>query len=267
MTSDIVEEVISYNKDIEQSLKYASYIQHAMFPDEAELRKHFEKSFLIYMPRDIVSGDFYWMHRDHDKIIIAVGDSTGHGVPGAFLSILGVTFLQLVISKYAPKSPSVTLNYMREYLMNSLNQTGVEYEQKDGIDMSLCFIHTKTNRLQYSGAFNSMYIVRKNAIIQLDGDKMPIGVAAEFEESFTSKSIDLINDDMLYLFTDGYPDQFGGPEGKKFKYKPFRRLLIECAGLDPEIQKQVIINEFNLWKGNQKQIDDISILGIKYAVS
>lgn len=264
MSEEFIEEILTSNKEIEESLKYASYIQRAMFPDESDIRQHFKDSFLIYLPRDIVSGDFYWFHRDKDKIILAVGDSTGHGVPGAFLSILGVSFLQLVISKYSPGTPSVALNYMREYLMNSLNQTGKETDQKDGIDMSLCFIHTDNNRLQYSGAFNSMYIVRKDAIIQLEGDKMPIGVAAEFENSFTSKTLDLVSGDTLYLFSDGYPDQFGGPEGKKFKYKPFRKLLLECSKLEPYLQKEVLINEFNKWKGNLSQLDDITILGIKY---
>jgi serine phosphatase RsbU (regulator of sigma subunit) len=264
MSEVIVEDIIKSNKEIEESLKYASYIQRAMFPAENDIKQHFKDSFLIYMPKDIVSGDFYWFHRDMDKIILAVGDSTGHGVPGAFLSILGVSFLQLVISKYSPRTPSIALNYMREYLMNSLNQTGKETDQKDGIDMSLCFIHNHTNRLQYSGALNSMYIVRKDAIIQLDGDKMPIGVAAEFENSFTSKTLDIFPGDNLYLFSDGYPDQFGGPEGKKFKYRPFRKLLLECSKLEPYHQKEVLVNELNKWKGNLSQLDDITILGIKY---
>jgi serine phosphatase RsbU (regulator of sigma subunit) len=257
------EDATYQQKELEKSLKYASYIQQSLFPKEKEIKNLFPESFLIYLPRDIVSGDFYWIHNDINKTIIAVGDSTGHGVPGAFLSILGISFLQLVISKLAPKSPSQALNFIREYLMKSLDQTGKDIEQKDGIDMALCFISKDEKKIQFSGAFSSLYIARDNEIIRLDGDKMPIGVSADFEESFTTKTMDLKMNDMVYLFTDGYPDQFGGKDGKKFKYGPFRDLLSKCSVLDVDKQKRILINIHKEWKGGFSQLDDITILGIR----
>jgi serine phosphatase RsbU (regulator of sigma subunit) len=251
-------------KELEQSLQYASYIQQALFPKDSVLKHFFPESFLLFMPRDIVSGDFYWVHRENDKIILAVGDSTGHGVPGAFLSILGISFLNLVISKYKPTSAAFVLNNLREYLMKALDQTGKDREQKDGIDMALCIIDIKTKVLQFAGAFNPVYIVRNKEIFPMEGDKMPIGVAAEFEESFKNTVFNLQSDDILYLFTDGFPDQFGGPDQKKYKYKKFRQLLILCSTLPILEQADLLKNEFLNWKGELHQLDDLTILGIKF---
>jgi serine phosphatase RsbU (regulator of sigma subunit) len=250
-------------KELEQSLKYASYIQKALFPKTSDIKRLFPESFLLFMPRDIVSGDFYWVHRENEKIIVAIGDSTGHGVPGAFISILGISYLNLVISKYNPSAPSQILNYMREYFMKSLNQTGKEEEQKDGIDMSLCIFDKEKSKIQYAGAFNPLYIARKNEIIQIEGDKMPIGVSAEFENSFQTKCFDLEKGDMLYLFSDGFPDQFGGTEGKKYKYKKFRELLVRCSNMSIAKQKITLLDEFVDWKGNLSQLDDMTIFGIR----
>lgn len=237
---EIIENLYRQQEELQQSLRYASYIQQSLFPKITEMRHIFPESFMFFLPRDVVSGDFYWLYNESNRTIIAVGDSTGHGVPGAFLSILGISFLQLVISKYNPISPATTLNYVREYMMKALNQTGKDSEQKDGIDISLCFLDSAEQTIQYSGAFNPLYIVRNSEIIQLDGDKMPIGVGAEFEEPFTNRSLRLQKNDMVYLFTDGFPDQFGGPFGKKYKYKPFRQLLSRCSNLQVSQQEELI---------------------------
>jgi serine phosphatase RsbU (regulator of sigma subunit) len=260
----ILEDLQKQQKELEQSLKYASYIQQALFPKPEEINQVFPENFLAFLPRDIVSGDFYWIHRETNRIIIAVGDSTGHGVPGAFISILGISFLNLVISKYKPGNPAAILNYLREYFMKALNQTGKDEEQKDGLDISLCIIDLQAKMLQYAGAFNPMYVIRNKELFQIDGDKMPIGVSAEFENSFTFKQFDLIDNDMIYLFTDGFPDQFGGEQGKKYKYRNFRNLLLECSPLSMAKQKEKLIDEFTQWRGNNSQIDDMTILGIRY---
>jgi len=249
--------------EIEQSLRYASYIQSALFPKNTDLKQIFPESFIFFKPKDIVSGDFYWVHHKQDTLIVAVGDCTGHGVPGAFISILGISLLNLIISKFNPETAGMTLNLLREHVMSSLDQTGREEEQKDGIDMSLCMINYKENVLQYAGAFNPMYIVRDGNINQIKCDKMPIGVAAGFEKSFKNNVYNLEKNDMLYLFTDGFPDQFGGKEHKKYKYPNFRKLLVECSKKPIEIQKNLIDKEFFNWKGDLPQLDDTTIIGIR----
>ncbi len=260
---DLIKSLQKQQKELEQSLQYASYIQQSLFPKVSEMKHMFPNSFMLFMPRDIVSGDFYWIHRENEKIILAVGDSTGHGVPGAFLSILGISFLNLVISKFQPTSAAFVLNNLREYMMKALDQTGKEQEQKDGIDMALCIIDPQNKILQFAGAFNPVYIVRSNIIHQLEGDKMPIGVAAEFEDSFRNTVFKLHTDDMLYIFTDGFPDQFGGPDQKKYKYNKFRELLVECSSKPVSIQKDMLRKEFFRWKGDLPQLDDVTILGIR----
>jgi len=261
---DFIKSLQKQQKELEQSLQYASYIQQSLFPKVSELKHIFPDSFMLFMPRDIVSGDFYWIHREKDKIILAIGDSTGHGVPGAFLSILGISFLNLVVSKYPISSAAFVLNNLREYLMKALDQTGKEYEQKDGIDMALCIIDPKNKTVQFAGAFNPVYIIRDTVIHQFEGDKMPIGVAAEYEESFKNYVFKIQENDMLYLFTDGFPDQFGGPNEKKYKYKRFRELLIKCSLQPTFVQEETLSNEFFQWKGDQPQLDDVTIFGIRF---
>ncbi|NJO92324.1 MAG: SpoIIE family protein phosphatase, partial [Chloroflexia bacterium] len=149
--------------------------------------------------------------------------------------------------------------------MKTLDQTGKDEEQKDGIDMSVCFFDKTNQTIQFSGAFTPVYIVRNNNLIQLEGDKMPIGVSAEFENSFTTKTLSLEKGDMVYLFTDGFPDQFGGELGKKYKYKKFRELLIRCSAMPIEAQKITILEEFIKWKGDHPQVDDTTLLELEYS--
>ncbi len=257
------ESLLIQQKELEKSLKYARNIQRALLPSESQIKYLFPEFFLLYLPKDIVSGDFYWIHHDNEKIIVAVGDSTGHGVPGAFVSVLGISFLQLVFSKHKPKNPAIALNYLREYFMKSLDQTGEEGEQKDGIDMSICFIYKNSNIVQYAGAFNPMYIVNSKEIVQVPGDNMPIGIGAEFENSFTLQEEEWQQGDMIYLFTDGFPDQFGGPKDKKFKYRPFRSILHKISSYNLDDQHKTLLEEHNHWKGDNIQLDDITILGIR----
>lgn len=253
------------NKELDQSLKYASYIQKALLPSDSDLKKLFPEHFLFYLPRDIVSGDFYWVSKKMNFLYIALADCTGHGVPGAFLSILGISFLNQIVDRDVSVSASGVLNRLREYVMKALNQTGMESEQKDGIDMAMCRIDTKTNQLQFAGAFNSIYVVKNhNRMVEIPGDKMPIGIAAEEETSFQNHEVELNDDDMVYLFSDGYVDQFGGSEGKKYKYRPFRNLLLDICKQPMEKQKRALMENINTWKGDLPQLDDISIFGFRY---
>jgi serine phosphatase RsbU (regulator of sigma subunit) len=253
------------NKELGQSLKYASYIQKALLTSKTDLKKYFPEHFLFYLPRDLVSGDFYWASRKKKILYMALADCTGHGVPGAFLSILGISFLNQIVGQDETASASGVLNKLREFVMKALNQTGMESEQKDGIDMALCRIDTNTNKLQFAGAFNPIYIIKNsNQLIEIPGDKMPIGIAAEEEASFQNHEVTLTDGDTVYLFTDGYVDQFGGSDGKKFKYRPFRNLLLNICKLSMEDQKRSLLENINTWKGDLPQLDDISIFGFRY---
>jgi serine phosphatase RsbU (regulator of sigma subunit) len=268
---------LEYNKDnikyivelqkteLSQSLKYASYIQKALLPTENALEFLLPEHILIYLPRDIVGGDFYWVSKKGNLVFIAIADCTGHGVPGAFLSILGITFLHQIIDRYDCNSAANVLNVLRESFMKSLNQTGSEKEQKDGIDMAFCILDRETNILQYAGAFNPFYIIKNgNQLIEIAGNKMPIGIAADNEISFTNHIVNLDKGDMIYLFTDGFVDQFGGPLGKKFKYRPFRNLFLNICKLPMEDQKTSLLKTLNDWKKELPQLDDILIFGFRY---
>jgi serine phosphatase RsbU (regulator of sigma subunit) len=252
-------------KELNESLKYASYIQRALLPSEQALARFFPEHFLLFMPRDIVSGDFFWKLKRKNRLYFALADCTGHGVPGAFLSILGISFLNLIVEQNTQFSAAEILNTLREYTMKALHQTGEANEQKDGIDMSLFILEDEKGILQFAGAFQPLYYLKNgNQLIEIPGDKMPIGISAEEELSFNNHVIELGRGDMVYLFTDGYVDQFGGPKGKKFKYPSFRNLILSICNLPMEMQKQLLIEKFNEWKGEQPQLDDISIFGFKY---
>lgn len=251
-------------REIAESLKYASYIQQAVFPSESLISRLIPEYFIFHQPREVVSGDFYYVTGHNELVFIAIGDCTGHGVPGAFMSMLGITFLNEVIARGKFTGPASILNQMREHVMKALCQTGEDAEQKDGIDLALCILNTQKNRMDFSGAFSPAYIVRNQQLFEIEGDKMPVGIGAEEEMPFTGHSFDLQDKDMLYLFSDGFVDQFGGPEGKKFKYKQFRDLLLSVSHLSLPEQKHRIMKTFNDWKGNLRQLDDVLVCGFRF---
>jgi serine phosphatase RsbU (regulator of sigma subunit) len=186
-------------------------------------------------------------------------------VPGAFLSILGIAFLNQIVDRNEKIEAADVLNHLREYVMKALQQTGEEHEQKDGIDMALCMIDQPHNQLQFAGAFHPMYVIKNsNRLIEIPGDKMPIGIAAETEIAFKNHIIDLEEGDMVYLFSDGFVDQFGGPEGKKFKYRPFRNLLLSISNFPVQEQKNRLFSALKDWRGDTPQLDDITIFGFRY---
>jgi len=245
------------------SLRYAGVIQHSLLPLPALMDILLSDYFVTYIPKDIVSGDFYYVYRGRGFFCVAAGDCTGHGVPGALLSILGLSFLNEILQcQTAPRANRV-LNQMREKMMNALHQTGKLTEARDSIDMALCIFTYNTYELQFSGADRPLFIVREGELREIKPDKMSIGLAPLREEPFSNKIISFSEDDMFYLFSDGFPDQFGGSNDKKFRYSQFRGLITRVAAMGAAEQKQIIDDEFAEWKGDAQQIDDVMVFGFK----
>jgi serine phosphatase RsbU (regulator of sigma subunit) len=246
------------NKDITDSMVYASSIQKAIITSEDYIKKMFSDFFVFYKPRDIVSGDFYWAYQTKaGKKLIAVGDCTGHGVPGAMMSMLGTAFLNEIVVEKKIDTPAAILNSLRDQVKRSLNND----KRRDGMDMSFCALDGNT--LTFCGANLPLYILRKGELIQLKGNKQPIGYLPTGEEPFEEQSFELIEGDLIYLFSDGYADQFGGPKGKKFKYKTFRERIASISTLPIADQKKIIDDDFETWKGDLEQLDDVCVMGIK----
>ena len=274
-------DLITEQKDeITDSINYAQKIQTAVLPSNKIFDELFKDYFIYYRPKDIVSGDFYWANKFGDYIVIAVADCTGHGVPGGFMSMLGVTYLTEIIRKAEVVKPNQVLNELRKYIINALNQKGDLNEQKDGMDFSICFINTITNELEFAGANNSIYIIDENEITteksdkiikindndlflyELKPDKMPIGYYPKMND-FTSIKVNLNKTSKIYMFTDGMPDQFGGKRNKKFTYKRFKNLLMSNYFNDLSNHNEILESNFINWKNDNQQIDDITVLGIK----
>ncbi|MGM0498378.1 MAG: PP2C family protein-serine/threonine phosphatase [Bacteroidota bacterium] len=250
--------------ELTKSIRYAQNIQKAIFPPEDHFKNIFKHSFILFKPKELVSGDFYWVRQMNNKIIVAAGDCTGHGVPGAFMSILGITFLN-EITNYEPLMPSnKILNNLRERIMKTLNQTGEESEQKDGMDLAL-FVYDKNEQtLDFSGANNTMYHYREQRLSEIKGDRMPIGVSGVTEESFQRQTINIKKGDQVYIFTDGFVDQFGGENSGKFKYKRLRKILSEIQSYDFPKQHNIMEQTFYDWKGDNEQVDDVLVIGIGF---
>ncbi|MFH2144276.1 MAG: two-component regulator propeller domain-containing protein [Bacteroidota bacterium] len=263
-TAEIVRQkeiVEQKNKDITDSINYAKNIQEAILPGIVEFQKQFPSSFIFYHPRDIVSGDFYWMSNKENRTFFAASDCTGHGVPGAFMSILGIAFLDDIVDSNPKISAAALLNQLREYVKLSLHQTGKDGEQKDGMDMVLGIIDWTNKELQFAAANNPLYLIRENELIEYKGDKMPVGFHIR-QDSFTNNFIKIQPDDKIYLFSDGYADQFGGADNKKFKYKKLKELILDIHTTPMNQQKAIFEKTIKDWMGENHQIDDILVMGI-----
>lgn len=263
MTETITDDTIVTMREYQSSLMYAGMIQKSMLPLPALMTTVLRDYFVSFMPRDFVSGDFYYVYRGRDYFCVAAGDCTGHGVPGSLLSIMGVSFLNEILQCQPKPRANRILNLMREKVMNALHQTGLAGEQMDSIDMSLCIFTPGSYEMQYSGANSPLFIVNRGIFREIKPDKMPIGPAPFVEEPFTNKIITFDDDDMFYLFSDGFPDQFGGPINKKFKYRQFRALLTEVSKYKATRQKRVIELTFADWKADNRQVDDVTVFGFK----
>lgn len=272
------------NKEITESINYGEKIQKAILPSLHEISKKVSSGFVFFKPKDIVSGDFYWVSHKGRYSYYVVADCTGHGVPGAFMSMIGNTLLSQIINKENIEQPSDILNQLREEVIQALNQSVEKVDRKDGMDLALVRINHVNNEVVFSGANNPMYIVSdqniENAIIDVSEEdkglykvapnKQPIGFQTDDSPPFQSTALQLKKGDVLYLFTDGYPDQFGGPKGKKVKYKKFKQLLLSGSG-DSMDEQKVILEEFlakwmeeeNIYEEEIFQIDDICVVGLR----
>ncbi|TAL71175.1 MAG: hypothetical protein EPN88_05930 [Bacteroidetes bacterium] len=268
-------DVVTYQKkEITDSIHYAERIQRAVLPEDNILRGSFEDYFILFRPKDIVSGDFYWMSFKNDHIVFAAVDCTGHGVPGAFMSMLGVSFLNKIVNESGIVQPSEILQSLRENIISSLKQEGSFEGTKDGMDISLCSVDISKKKLWYSGANNPLFIIRKEdsgyEVIERKGDNMPVGFYSRMDK-FTSHEIDLKKGDTIYLFSDGFLDQFGGPEGRKFMKPRFKQMLLDNQSLDMISQKDVFNKTLEEWikctsdgAASYGQIDDVILLGVRF---
>ncbi|MBN2215097.1 MAG: SpoIIE family protein phosphatase [Bacteroidales bacterium] len=258
------EELALKNKNITDSINYAHRIQSALMPSEKQFKNIFPDSFILHIPRDIVSGDFYWINEIKDHIFIAAVDCTGHGVPGAFVSIIGCELFRKLTNIDGINKPSEILNNLnkdfREVFGDVENIT-----LRDGMDVAFCSLNKISKTLEFAGAFNPLYLIRENSIIEVKGDRNSVGLdhPDNLNNEFTNHNIQLQTGDIIYMFSDGFADQFGGPEGKKYKYRRFRHLLLALHHLPMNRQHDFLHRSITEWKGNLDQVDDILVIGLK----
>ena len=256
------EQIQRTHNEISASIDYAMRLQNSILPGEELLKEFFNGHFVFFKPKQKVSGDFYWWTRVDNQVIIAVTDCTGHGVPGAFMSLLGVSLLQEIVDKSQITQPAEILNKLREEVIRSLHQTGSQEEQKDGMDLALISIDTDTLVCNYAGANNSLYVIRDSRLTHHKPDMMPISFY-ERMDPFASHEIQLKAGDQLYMFSDGYADQFGGEKRKKFKYAAFQKLLSKNSQKEMSEQHRMLTETISKWQGDQEQIDDMVVVGIR----
>ena len=251
------------HKEITDSINYAERIQRSFLATKKLLDDNLRNHFVFFQPKDVVSGDFYWASKlSNNNFVLATADSTGHGVPGAIMSILNISSLEKAVEQ-GLLEPSEIFNNTRKTIIERLKKDGSEYGGKDGMDCSLISFDFKKSKLTYSAANNPVWIVRDNQILELAPDKMPVGKGERDMVLFTQHEINLQKGDVVYALTDGMPDQFGGPRGKKFMYKKLKELLISIAHLPMPEQKETLKTEFNNWKGDLEQVDDVCLIGVR----
>ena len=267
-------EIVIQNDQITSSIQYAQRIQQAVLTSGWYIDSGLPDHFVFYRPRNIVSGDFYWMSHinssqetgmengEGDLILIAAADCTGHGVPGAFMSMLGISFLNEIIAHYQYHSTDGILNILREKIKKSLQHSGNPNTPKDGMDIALCLIDLKNYKLQFSGAYNPLYLFRNKDLIELKGTRNPVGQYIK-EIPFQMDEIDIEKDDVFYIFSDGYLSQFGGDYDETFKSKRFKEMLSEIHLMPMPEQQKIMESRFDNWKGKNEQTDDVLVIGIK----
>jgi serine phosphatase RsbU (regulator of sigma subunit) len=252
------------NKDITDSIHYAQRIQKAILPSDDYQKKIIPGSFILFKPKDIVSGDFYWMEQWGNKTIVAIVDCTGHGVPGAFMTFVAYSLLNEAVLEHGIDNPAAILNEMRRNLNKMLRQKNDSEAIKDGMDISVCVFDFSKNIVEYAGAYNPIWMIRDKELKEIKANKQPIGVFMESQPaSFTNHKIEMQKGDSFYLFTDGYADQFGGMNGKKFKYKTLKELFLSIHNNNPAEQKKILDTSFEKWRGNLEQVDDVCIFGVR----
>lgn len=248
-------------KEIVDSIYYAQTIQRALLASDSLLKNNLADYFVFYKPKDIVSGDFYWATKKGGRFYFAVCDSTGHGVPGAFMSLLNISFLNESINEKNMAAPDEVFNHTRKRLIENISQDGGQ-DGMDGIVVSI-FAGTGGAELEYAAAYNSPLLIRNNMITELSANKFPVGKSPKEAEPFTLYKAELKKGDALYMFTDGYGDQFGGEKGKKFKYRQLQELLLANSGRSMKEQKSILEAAFDNWKGDNEQTDDVCVVGVR----
>lgn len=257
------EELEILYKQVTDSIHYAKRIQDTILPTPNVVKQLLPDSFILFKPKDIVSGDFYWIERKNNLVYFAAVDCTGHGVPGAFMSLVGHNILKDIIKNTTATKPSEILDRLREGVVNTLRVDDSGKQAKDGMDMTLCAIDYDTMELQYAAAFNPLYIVRNGELLLYPANKFPIGSYVGDKVNFDNHTIKLQKNDQIFIFSDGYADQFGGPNGKKFMVGNFRKLLTQIAELPSKRQKEKLDETLLTWQGSQEQVDDVLVIGVK----
>ncbi len=251
------------HKEITDSINYASRIQAAMLPQSEIFEQCFSDYFILFQPRDVVSGDFYWVSQIHQHLLFSVADCTGHGVPGAFVSALGISLLNEITRREDIQNSYQVLEELRIQIKKTLKQTNEKLDSRDGMDIAFCALNLETNILDFAGAYNSAFLIRDKQLIELKATSNPIGIYAK-EKSFESQYVEIQKNDVIYLFSDGYIDQFNETNREKFKTRRFKQLLLEISHLPLEEQKEILWQTHQNWKGYSRQIDDILVLGIRF---
>jgi serine phosphatase RsbU (regulator of sigma subunit) len=258
----------SKNREITDSIHYARNIQAASIPSEERFNAYFKDSFVLYKPKDIVSGDFYWVYEREQVVYYVTADCTGHGVPGGFMTMLGLSFLEEIIAGRNVQDPAIVLDMLREKIINALNQSGEYGENKDGMDITLCRLNRQTLELTYASANNDLYIVTtegdsgKRVLNEYKANRQPCGFYHS-RVPFTAHTLQLHPGDCIYTFTDGYADQFGGPKGKKFRYRQFEELLTDLSDRKVAEQKEELLRVLENWQGDLEQVDDVLVIGVQ----
>ncbi len=256
------EEIELKNQNITDSIRYAKRIQEAILPQDKLVKQRLEQSFILYKPKDIVSGDFYWMHSFDDKILFAAVDCTGHGVPGAFVSLVGHTALNRTVKEFGIFEPGRILDKLNDLVLETFRQQGTS-DVKDGMDMALCLVDAGKKQLQFAGANNPLFLIRDNELQEIKATKKPIG-STERKQSYENHVIDLQKDDCIYVFSDGFADQFGGPKDRKFMSRNFKKLLLSAHDRPMGEQREILNETIENWRGEREQIDDILVIGYRF---
>ena len=250
-------------KEIQDSINYAQRIQEAILPLEDEMKKWIPNSFVLFRPKDVVSGDFYWFLEKDNKLIMICADCTVHGVPGAFMSMIGSDRLNNIVSENRITSPGAILSELNRAIKKSLKQDGQKNSTRDGMDAAVCTIDLDTKTMMYTGAYRPLWIVKDGELTEIKATKVAVAGFTPDDQVYEEHKIDLIEGLKFYMTTDGYADQFGGLKGKKYMYKQFRETLLSIKDLPMEKQRLALDNKIEKWKGSYEQVDDILIIGVQ----